>query len=310
MRGAVGVASDSGSPGAPRPRRVRPKVGEALGALFSGAFRRGWQNLLELVLLGLLWSLGMVTIGLGLIAPGILARGGGLILAGLAVLLPLAVAAPATLGLFTAVDLIWAGEAVGPFDAVRNFFRGFRHRYWRSVGLGALWALVILSLYANTVEDRHLLPAVLTVGVGVLLLYVALFVVMVNVYLIPILALTEWHLWRCLRVAAWQAVANPMFTLSALLVPGAVVILGGVVRPVLPLLVGGITALFSTGAARLAPLRHPDLPPPTSVDQPLEDEPLELRPGVDFEEVSPPSHDGDQAPPPREGKRPRDGGGG
>gem|GEM_PF-5645122 len=279
-------------PGARSRQAPRRGVGDALVQVFSGAFRKGWQNLLELVLLGLIWFVGMITVGLAIISPAILAKGGGLLLALLAVLLPLAVAAPATVGLFGAVDLIWAGEAIGPFDALRNFFRGFRHRYLRSVGLGALWGLVMVSLYANMVEDRHFIPPVLSVGVGILLLYIALFVVMINVYLIPIVALTEWDLWRAVRVATWEAVANPLYTISALLLPAAVVIVGAVLRPLLPLLVGGAAALFSTGALRFAPMRHPDLPAATTIDQPLDDDPrpgpVDLRPGVDYQEVARP----------------------
>lgn len=247
------------------------RVADALVDVFSGAFHEGWQNLLELVLLGLLWFLGVITVGLALLAPTLLSRGSGLLVALGAVLVPLAVVGPATVGLFTAVDAIWSGEAIGPFDAVRNFFRGFAHRYLRSVGLGVLWGLVLVSLYANTVEDRHFIPAILTVGVGILLLYILLFVIMINVYLIPSLALTEWGLWKAIRVATWEAVANPLFTISMLLVPAGVVIVGTVFRPLLPLLAGGAIALFSTGALRGAPLRHPDLPAPATVAQPMED---------------------------------------
>ena len=280
------------SAGAHAPLAPR-RVGDALVAVFSGALRKGLQNLLELVLLSLLWSVGMATILLGMEAPTIVVKGGGLLLALVAVLLPVAVAAPATVGLFAAVDLIWAGEAIGPFDALRNFFRGFRRRYLRSVGLWALWGLVLISLYANTVEDRRFIPSFMSVGVGILLLYIALFAVMINTYLIPILALTEWDLWRAVRVATWEAVANPLYTISTLLSPAAVVIIGtAVVRPLLPLLVGGATALFSAGALRFGPLRHPDLPLPTTVEEPLPDEtapePVDPVPEGDLREVAAP----------------------
>ena len=252
----------------PRPGGRLP-VGVALGDVFSGAFREGWQNLLELVLLGLIWFLCVLSVGLALVARTLLAHGAGLLIALGAVLLPLALVGPATVGLFGAVDAIWAGEAIGPFDALRNFFRGFGRRYLRSVGLGVLWGVVLLSLYANTVEDKQLLPRFMIVGVGILLLYIVLFVVMVSTYVIPILALTEWSIWRAIRVGAWQAVANPLYTISLLLVPAGVVIVGTSLRPLLPLLAGGSLALFSTGALRGAPLRHPDLPAPTTVRGPL-----------------------------------------
>ena len=252
-----------------RPRLGPVRVGDALVDVFAGVFHEGWQNLLELVLLGLLWFLAAISVGLALLAPSLLQRGAGLLIAGGAVLVPLLLVAPATVGLFAAVDAIWSGEAIGPFDAVRNFFRGFAHRYLRSVGLGLLWAFVVLSLYANTVEDKHFIPPVFTVGVGILLLYILLFVVMVNVYLIPTLALTEWGIWQAIRVATWEAVANPLFTISMLLLPVGIVIVGTVLRPLLPLLVGGAIAMFSTGALRNAPLRHPDLPAPASMAQPM-----------------------------------------
>lgn len=288
---AGGTGSKVGPP-------LRRRVGQQVVELYAGTARRGWQNLLELVMLSLLWFFMAFSSVLAGEAPTILAKGGGLLLALLAVLIPLSLVGPATIGIFTAADLIWSGEAIGPFDALRNFFRGFRHHYLRSVGLGALWGLVLVALYANTVEDRHFIPPVLNDGIGILLLYILLFVVMINVYLISILAITDWGMSRAIRVAAWEAIANPLFTLSALLVPGAVVVLGSVLRPLLALLVGGALALLSTGALRFAPLRHPELPVPHTVDEPLPDDaldqrPVGLAPGRDHREQGPESRGGD-----------------
>ncbi len=268
--------------GPPLRRRVGPQVVE----LYSGTARRGWQNLLELVMLSLIWFFMVFSSVLAVEVPTILAKGGGILLALIAVLIPVSLVGPATVGIFTAADLIWSGEAIGPFDALRNFFRGFRRHYLRAVGLGVLWGLVLVALYANTVEDRRFIPPLLNDGIGILLLYILLFVVMINVYLISILAITDWNLVRAIRVAAWEAIANPLFTLSALLVPGAVVVLGSVLRPLLALLVGGALALLSTGALRFAPLRHPELPVPHTVDEPLPDDvldqpSLEVQPGPD-----------------------------
>ncbi len=240
--------------------------------VLAGVRERGWQHLLELVLVSVLWFVCLLaTISVAAV-PTILHKGGGILVAAAFALLPLLFVGPGTVGLFTAVDAIWSGENNGPFDALRSFFRGFRRRYLRSVGLGAFWALVLVSIYANVAEDRHLLPAFLLLGVAILLLYLVLFFLMVNTYLIPMLAVSDLSLWRALRLAVWESVANPVFTVLMLLGPLVVLIAGLVVRALFPLLLGGGLAMFATAALRFAPLRHPGLPELAVFDAPLDDD--------------------------------------
>lgn len=261
----------AGSAGAP-PGGARPSTGEAVRTVLAGVRERGWQHLLELVLVSVLWFVCLLaTISVAAV-PTILHKGGGILVAAAFALLPLLFVGPGTVGLFTAVDAIWSGENNGPFDALRSFFRGFRRRYLRSVGLGAFWALVLVSIYANVAEDRHLLPAFLLLGVAILLLYLVLFFLMVNTYLIPMLAVSDLSLWRALRLAVWESVANPVFTVLMLLGPLVVLIAGLVVRALFPLLLGGGLAMFATAALRFAPLRHPGLPELAVFDAPLDDD--------------------------------------
>lgn len=240
--------------------------------MFQGVVREGWPSLLEIVLLSILWFLCMLTLGLAALAPQVVTKGGGLLLGLMLLLAPLACVGPGSIGLFRGIDAIWSGEGAGPWDALRLFFRGFGHRWWRGVGLSALWAVVGLATYAHLVEDRHLIPGVLFLGVDILLLYLVLFALMVNVYLIGILATTELALLPAVRLAAWQAVANPVFTLIALFAPGVIVLLAFSIHALFPVLVGGAMAMFATAALRHAPLRHPDLPPPPDLSGPEEDE--------------------------------------
>jgi uncharacterized membrane protein YesL len=239
--------------------------------VFQGVVREGWSNLLELVLLSVVWFFFMLSVAAGLLAPEAVKKGAGLLIGAAMFALPIFLVGPASIGLFRAVDAIWSGESAGPFDALRNFFRGFGHRYLRGVGLSAVWTLVLLATYANLIEDRHLVPTLFIVGIDVLLLYVVLFVVMVNVYLISILATTEFGLIAAIRVAAWEAVANPVFTLVMIFAPGVVVAFALAVRPLLPLLVGAALSLFGTAALRYAPYRHPVLPPPVDLRAPMEE---------------------------------------
>lgn len=241
---------------------TRPNLGEALQALFNGVVREGWRNLFELVLLSVLWFVFMLSTGLGLLAPAAFAKGSGLLIAGTMVLLPIALVGPATVGLFHAIDGIWSGDATTIWDAFRGFFWGFRRRFRRAASMSALWALVALATYANLVEDRHLIPTVMTYGVDIILLYLLLFVVMVNVYLIGILATTDFPLTDAIRLGAWQAVANPVFTLVIIATAGVVVALSFAIHALFPVICGAAIGMLSTAALREAPLRHPALPSP------------------------------------------------
>ena len=257
----------------PGPRRRQPptrpvgaaQAGARLGELYAAAMHQGWTGLLELVLLGMIWVLAMFLGGAALV--GTLLHHDGLVL--IYLVLPLPLWGPATVGLHAAVDAIWSGEAIGPFDALRNFAAGFVHRYLRSVGLGALWVIAVVGTYANVADSGHILPPYLLGAMKVLLLYVVLFLFMVQLYLLPILATTGLGLWRAIRFATWQVLGNPFFTLGGLLFPVLVVLLGFYVTPAVPvLLLGGVIALFSTGALRFAPLRHPALPEPVWFTEP------------------------------------------
>jgi uncharacterized membrane protein YesL len=246
-------------------------AGARLRELYAGAYREGWPGLLELVLLGMVWSLCMVVGGAALV--GNLAH--GTFFVGFA-LPAVALWAPATLGLHAAADAIWSGDAVGPFDALRNFARGFGRRYLRGVGLSALWVLVLVGTYANIRLSPHVLPHVLMLGARIILGYLVLFVLMVDVYLVPILATTDLGVWAALRLAAWEAVANPLFTLGAMLAPAVVILVGfmlGLLTAIIlwAMLLGGVIGLFAAGALRYAPLRHPDLPEPVWMQEPLPD---------------------------------------
>jgi uncharacterized membrane protein YesL len=243
----------------------RPSLGEALHAVFTGVVQEGWRNLMELVLLSVIWFVFMLSVGVGLLAPTAVQKGGGLLLGLIMLLLPIALVGPACVGLFHAVDAIWSGDSTTIWDALRHFFGGFRRRYLRSVGLSALWFLVALATFANLVEDRHLVPTVMLLGVDIVLFYLLLFIVMVNVYLISILATTDFSLFEAIRLAAWHAVANPIFTLAMVFAPGVVVAVALGVHALFPVLVGAALAMFSTAALRHAPLRHPDLPPPVTL---------------------------------------------
>jgi uncharacterized membrane protein YesL len=244
-----------------------------MAEVFPAAAREGWAALLELVLLSMIWFLfvvvgGWATVGavVGMVR-GRAAPGAAL----LALLFTSALVGPATVGLHHAVDAIWSGEAIGPFDALRNFGRGAVRRYLRSLALGALWWLVLVGAFANLYEGPHLFPVYLLGGVRILLAYLLLFFCMVNVYLVPLLATTPLPLGPAIRLATWEAVANPMFTLAMLAVPAAVVVLSLAIKPLFPMLGGGALALFSTAALRWAPLRHPELPAPVWLDRPSED---------------------------------------
>jgi uncharacterized membrane protein YesL len=187
---------------------------------------------------------------------------------------PLPLWGPATTGLHTAVDAIWGGESIGPFDALRNFFMGFGRRYLRSVAVGALWIVVFVGTYANVLMSPHVLPAWMLGATKVLLLYLLLFIVMLHVYLMPILATTGESLPRAIRLAIWEAVVNPLFTLACLVVPAIVLFIGMAFTPVIAvLLLGGASALFATGGLRFVPLRHPALPPALWSQQPVEASP-------------------------------------
>ncbi len=252
---------------------ARPTLGEALQAVFQGVVQEGWRNLMEMVLLSVLWFVFMLSIGVALLAPTAVQKGGGLLLGMLMFLLPVALVGPACVGLFHAVDAIWAGESTTIWDSLRHFFGGFRRRYLRSVGLSALWFLVALATFANVVEDRRLVPTFLLLGIDIVVLYLLLFMVMVNVYLISILATTDLPLMDAVRLGAWHAVANPIFTLAMVFAPGVVVALAFAVRALFPVLVGAALAMFSTAALRHAPLRHPALPPPVTLGPPVDEWP-------------------------------------
>lgn len=253
-----------------RRRRPRVDIAPAVTALVAGIRTRGWAALLEIVELSLVWALLVSSIGLFWVAYAVVGGLGVLIALGLA-LIPFALVAPGTVGLFYAVDAFWSGDALTPLEALKFFFRGFAHRYLRSVGLGFLWALVLVATYANFQEDAHFIPHFMLLGIGLLLLYLLLFLVMLHTYLLPTLATTDASLWEAVRIGAWMAIANPMFTLIALLGPAVVLAVGLAVHALLPMLLGGALAMFSVGAFRLAPLRHPELPLPISLDEPLPD---------------------------------------
>ena len=243
-------------------------AGQALRLLYAEGGRLGWAALLELVLLGMIWTLCMV-IGWGALINS-LTHGGRLVISYL--LPPLPLVGPASVGMYAAVDAIWSGEALGPFDAVRNFGRGFAHRYLRSVGLSLAWVIIVVGAAANVLVGDKVIPAVLVGGMRILLTYLVLFFAMASAYAVPILATTEFDLVPTIRLAAWQATANPLFTLGALAAPAVVVFAGLITTPALPaLLLGGALALFSTGALRYAPLRHPDLPASYWVNAPMSD---------------------------------------
>ena len=244
----------------------------AITELFVGIRGRGWAALLEIVEVSLVWALCASSAALLWAAPGV-ARTLGLLIAGLVALIPFALVAPATVGLFCAADSFWSGEGISPFDVLRYFFRGFGRRYLRSVGLGFIWALVLVATYANVRVDTRVIPHFMLLGVGLLLLYLLLFFVMVHVYLLPVLATTDFSLWDGIRIGAWMAIANPMYTLVALLAPGVIFAVGLAVHPLLPMLLAGALAMFSVGAFRHAPLRHPVLPVPLRSDQPMEPQP-------------------------------------
>jgi uncharacterized membrane protein YesL len=239
-------------------------------ALFRAAAHVGWTALLELVLLGMVWGVLLFLGGAALV--GTLTHGGGLVM--IYLLPPLPLWAPATVGLNAAVDGIWSGELIGPFDALRAFFAGFGRRYLRSVGLGALWVIVFVGTYANVTLSSHLLPAWMLGATKVLLLYLLLFIAMLHVYLMPILATTDFGLPRAVRLATWEAVANPTFTLACLVVPAVVLFLALAFTPIIAvLLLGGAASLFAAGGLRFVPLRHPSLPASYWTRQPLDDAP-------------------------------------
>ncbi len=245
----------------------------AVGELVAGIREHGWRGLLDLVVLSVLWFLCMLSAGLEVAVPVLLSHGAGLLITALAALAPLALVGPGSIGLFRGADGVWSGECSGPLDSVRYFWAGLSRRYLRGVGLSVVWAVVVLGTYANLREDVSLVPHFLLLGLGILLLYLLLFFVMVHVYLLPVLATTDFSLWEAARVGAWEAVANPMFTLVVLLGPAAVLAVGFVVHPLLPMLLGGALGLLCTGALRFAPYRHPDLPAPRWLDRPEEQPP-------------------------------------
>ena len=257
-----------------RQRRPRVEVAPAVTALVAGIRQRGWAALLEIVELSLVWALLASSVALLWVVPKVIGSLGILIALFLA-LIPFALIAPATMGLFYAADGFWSGDALSPLDALRFFVRGFARRYLRSVGLGFAWAVVLIATYANLQEDTHFVPHFMLLGLGLLLLYLLLFFVMLHVYLLPTLATTDASLWEGIRIAAWMAIANPMFTLIALLGPAVVLAVGVAVHALLPMILGGALAMFSIGAFRLAPLRHPALPAPYSLDEPLPETPEE-----------------------------------
>ncbi len=258
--------------GRSRPKRRRVDIAPAVAAVLAGIRERGWGALLEIVEVSLVWALLVSSIALLWVVPKIIGSL-GLVISLLIALVPFALVAPATVGLFYAADGFWSGEGISPLDALRFFGRGFVHRYLRSVGLGFVWALVLVATYANLREDVHFIPHFMLLGMGLLLLYLLLFFVMVHVYLLPTLATTDSTLWEGVRIGAWMAVANPMFTLIALLGPAIALTVGLVVHALLPMVFGGTLAMFSVGAFRHAPLRHPELPVPYRMDEPLPDPP-------------------------------------
>lgn len=243
----------------------------------SGIRGRGWAALVEIVEVSLIWALCASSIALLWVVPKIIGSL-GLVITLLIALVPFALVAPATMGLFYAVDGFWSGEGIGPLDALRFFGRGFVHRYLRSVGLGFIWVLVVLAMYANLREDIHFVPHFMVLGIGLLLFYLLLFFVMVHAYMLPTLATTDSTLWEGVQIGAWMVIANPMYTLIALVGPAIALVLGLLIHALLPMVFGGVLALFSVGAFRYAPLRHPALPVPYRMDEPLPDGPSHPEP--------------------------------
>jgi len=255
----------------PAPPPDRPQtLWEAMGGMYRNVQLAGWQNLLELVMLSVIWFIAILS-ALILVEAGPILKILGILLSFVAVCIPFALIGPVTVGVFAAVDAMWFREAVGPFDALRAFWRGLCRHYMRSVGLGAIWILVIAAAYANLVVDRRFISGPILLAVYVLVLYMLLFVLLTSVYVIYVLATTDSTMGTALRIGTWEVVLNPIYTLGIVPPIIVVVIAGALLEPVAPLLLGGTVAAFSVSAVRFVPYRHPQLPETVLPPPPGED---------------------------------------
>ncbi len=256
----------------PVPPSDRPQtIGEALGGVYRNVRVAGWQNLLELVMLSVIWFVAILTaLILSDIGPELKVL--GILLTAVLACIPFAVIGPVTVGVFAAVDAMWFHEAMGPFEALRAFWQGLRRHYLRSVGLSAIWLVLTAAAYANLIVDHHYITGPILLAIYVLVLYVVVFVILVNVYVIYLQATTDTPLGPSFRIGIWEVVLNPIFTLVAVVPPMlAVLFVGTLIQPALPLLLGGTVAAFSMSAVRFVPYRHPQLPETVLPPQPGED---------------------------------------
>lgn len=263
---------------------ARMSTAEALAGVYRNVRVSGWGNFLELLMLSVVWFIGILS-AVTLVEFNALAKNVqhlGVLLITLLLCLPFALIGPVTVGLFAAVDAMWFHEAAGPFEVLGAFFRGFRHRYLRSVGLGAIWVVVVLAVYSNFKLDAHHFHGPILLAVYVLVLYVSVFVILFNIYTIYVVAKTELSLWRSLGIGMWQALANPVFSFGVVPPMVIAVFLGLLFRPLMAMLVGGTIASFSVSAVRFAPLRHPLLPEmtlPPPPDDAVDEVPQPVRKG-------------------------------
>ncbi|MBE3575007.1 MAG: DUF624 domain-containing protein [Firmicutes bacterium] len=183
-------------------------------------------------------------------------KSGSLVVSAPAVLLVLLTLGPATAGAYSLFEpLIWP-EGYSAETSLRRFFQGFRRFYWKSVGLGALNAL-LLAIFLGDMAF-FLRSAGLSKALAVVFLYFVLFQVLMSNFYFSFLVHQKNSVLNVLKKSALVVLDNTWASLVLSLEVAILFILSLIIPPVLVVLFMGLAAFLQLHAFRMILDRYPD----------------------------------------------------
>ncbi|MGE5673957.1 MAG: DUF624 domain-containing protein [Mycobacterium leprae] len=168
--------------------------------------------------------------------------------------LPLITAGPATLAAYwwIASDLRDENK-----EGYRAFFKAFTRLFWR----GLVWlvglAVVLFVAYANLVVWHRFLPPLTAALIQVLAVYVVIFVLAMQPYLLEALAVEGRPWGEALKRSAWHVVTNPLYSHLNVLLPAIILGAAGLkTHTVIPLVLVAVVLGFMGYAAADVPQKY------------------------------------------------------
>lgn len=197
------------------------------------AFSLGWENLVKLIGINLLWlSVSWLIIPIG---PAIFAT------------------------------YWWVARSLRDEDESMKrltiFYTGFRRFFWRGLLWSLGWVAVLLLAWTSLSVWPRLLPPMGTAIAEMLWLYALIFLAAMQPYLLEALTLEERPWGEAMKRAAWQVLANPIYSHLQLLIPIIALVIGFKFATLIPVVLVAVVMTFFAVAAQECPWKHGEPPP-------------------------------------------------